>query len=69
MKKLGNVTLEHSRQVDYFRKFDYFLLAAVLAVTAVGLVYLRSAQYDRYADHGKSAMTVQLIGLLIGVVL
>ena len=69
MKKLGNVTLEHSRQVDYFRKFDYFLLAAVLAVTAVGLVYLRSAQYDRYADHGKSAMIVQLTGLLIGVVL
>lgn len=69
MKKLSNVTLEHSRQADYFRKFDYFLLAAVLAVTAVGLVYLQSAQYDRYLDHGKSAMTVQLIGLLIGVVL
>ena len=69
MKKLSNITLEHSRKSDYFQKFDYFLMIAVLAVTAIGLVYLQSAQYDKYEDHGKSAMLVQLVGLAIGVVL
>ena len=69
MKKLSNVTLEHSKKADYFQRFDYFLLVAVLAVTAIGLVFLSSAQYDRYEDHGEKAMLVQLVGLAIGVVL
>ncbi len=69
MKKLGNITLEHSKKADYFQRFDYFLMVAVLAVTAIGLVYLRSAQYDKYKDHGQQAMLVQLVGLAIGVVL
>jgi rod shape determining protein RodA len=69
MKKLSNVTLEHSKKADYFQRFDYFLLVAVLSVTAIGLVFLSSAQYDRYEDHGEKAMLVQLVGLAIGVVL
>ncbi len=69
MKHLGNITLQHSRKADYFQRFDYFLMVAVLSITAIGLVYLSSAQYDKYQDHGEKAMMVQLVGLAIGVVL
>lgn len=62
-------TIGKSERVDWLKKFDYFLLAAVLAVTAVGLVYLSSAQYDKYADHGHRQMIVQIIGLALGIVL
>lgn len=64
MQKIGQ-----SERVDWLKKFDYFLLAAVLAVTAVGLVYLSSAQYDKYADHGHRQMIVQIVGLVLGVAL
>lgn len=69
LSNLSNVSIEHSERVDYFRKFDYLLLSAVLAVTAIGLVYLSSAQYDKYADHGQRQMIVQIAGLTIGIVL
>lgn len=65
----NTVKIGHSQRVDWFKKFDYFLLAAVLAVTAVGLVYLSSAQYDKYQDHGQRQMIVQIIGLILGVAL
>ena len=64
---LGNVSIGAGKRVDYFKKFDYLLLSAVLAVTAIGLVYLSSAQYDKYLDHGQRQMIVQLIGLFIGI--
>lgn len=69
LESLSNVSIDHSERVDYFKKFDYLLLAAVLAVTAIGLVYLSSAQYDKYLDHGQRQMMVQLAGLTIGIVL
>lgn len=69
MSKHSNVSIGHSERVDYFKKFDYFLLAVVLAVTTIGLVFLSSAQYDKYLDHGHKQMIIQLVGLAIGVVL
>ncbi|MCR5694792.1 MAG: FtsW/RodA/SpoVE family cell cycle protein [Clostridia bacterium] len=69
MSNLSNVSIDHSERVDYFRKFDYLLLSAVLAVTALGMIYLSSAQYDKYVDHGQRQMLVQIIGLTIGIML
>ena len=63
------VDIERSQKVDYLKKFDYLLLLLILLVSAAGLIFLRSAMYDIYKDHGASAMRVQLAGLGIGLVL
>ena len=49
--------------------FDYILLIIVLTISALGLIFLNSAQYDKYADHGVRAMIIQVAGIVIGVAL
>ena len=60
--------IERSQRIDYFRKFDYLLMGVVLIITAIGLVFLHSAMYDMYADNGASAMTVQIAGVILGII-
>ncbi|MBE7064242.1 MAG: rod shape-determining protein RodA [Ruminococcaceae bacterium] len=66
--RFEHVEIQRSRRFDYIRKFDYVLMIAVLAISAIGLVFLNSAQYDKYLDHGSKAMTVQVVGLLLGII-
>ena len=66
--RFEHVEIQRSRRFDYIRKFDYALMLAVVAISAIGLVFLNSAQYDRYLDHGSKAMTVQVVGLSLGIV-
>jgi rod shape determining protein RodA len=60
--------IERSQRIDYFRKFDYLLMGVVLIINAIGLVFLHSAMYDMYADNGASAMTVQIAGVILGII-
>ena len=61
--------IEGNKRLDYLRKFDYFLMGVVLIITAIGLVFLKSAMYSMYEDHGSSAMVVQIAGLILGLIL
>ncbi|MBQ8827675.1 MAG: rod shape-determining protein RodA [Clostridia bacterium] len=65
--RFEHVEIEKSHGFDYLRKFDYLLMAAVLAISAIGLIFLHSAQYDKYLDHGAKAMIVQVVGLVLGI--
>ena len=66
--RFEHVELQRSKRFDYIRRFDYVLMIAVLVITAIGLVFLNSAQYDKYMDHGTKAMTVQIVGLSLGLI-
>ena len=63
-----NIDIERSQRIDYVRKFDYILMGIIFLITAIGLVFLKSAMEDAYADHGASGMRVQLLCLGIGIV-
>lgn len=63
-----NVDIERSQRIDYAKKFDYILMGLIFLITAVGLIFLKSAMNDAYRDHGVSAMKIQVIGLIIGIV-
>lgn len=66
--RFEHVELQRSRRFDYIRKFDYVLMIVVVAISAIGLVFLNSAQHDKYLDHGAKAMTVQVVGLSLGII-
>lgn len=66
--RFEHVELQRSRRFDYIRKFDYVLMIVVVAISAIGLIFLSSAQYDKYLDHGAKAMTVQIVGLSLGII-
>ena len=61
--------IEQNGKLDYIAKFDYFLLGTVLLISLIGLIFLESAMSNLYRDGGKSAMMVQIIGLVGGVVI
>lgn len=63
------IDIERSQRIDYIKKFDYILMGLIFLITAIGLVFLDSAMDTAYKDHGASAMRIQIIGLVIGVVL
>lgn len=60
--------VERSERIDYFKRFDYLLMGLVLTITAIGLIFLQSAMYDMYRDHGSNAMIVQVAGVVLGVI-
>ena len=62
-----NIDIERSQRIDYVKKFDYILMGLVFLITAIGLVFLKSAMNNAYKDHGASAMKIQIIGLIVGV--
>ncbi len=64
---MWNIEVERNKRLDYVKKFDYFLMTVVLAITAFGLVFLQSAMFDRYADNGASAMKMQIACLVVGI--
>lgn len=66
--RFEHVELQRSRRFDYIRKFDYVLMIFVVAISAIGLIFLNSAQHDKYLDHGAKAMTVQVVGLSLGII-
>ena len=53
---------------EYASGFDYLLSFTVIAITMLGTVFLSSAQFNKYADHGTRAMTIQVVGIVIGVI-
>ena len=59
--------IEAKGKLDYILKFDYFLMGTVLMISLIGLLFLDGAMSNMYADGGKSAMLVQIIGLVAGV--
>lgn len=63
-----NIDIERSQRIDYGKKFDYILMGIIFLITAIGLVFLKSAMNDAYADHGVSAMRIQLLCLVIGII-
>ncbi len=63
-----NIDIERSQRIDYVKKFDYILMGLIFLVTAIGLVFLKSAMNNAYKDHGASAMRIQIIGLIVGVI-
>ena len=62
-----NIDIERSQRIDYVKKFDYILMGLIFLVTAIGLVFIKSAMNTAYKDHGASAMKIQIIGLIVGV--
>jgi rod shape determining protein RodA len=62
-----NIDIERSQRIDYVKKFDYILMGIVFLITAIGLVFLKSAMNNAYKDHGASAMKIQIIGLIVGI--
>lgn len=61
--------LQKSGKLDYAAKFDYVLMGIVLVISMVGIIFLESAMKNMYQDGGKSAMLVQIVGLVLGVVI
>ena len=61
--------IEQNGKLDYLAKFDYFLMGTVLLISLIGLVFLESAMRNMYQDGGKSAMMVQILGLVAGAVI
>lgn len=61
--------IEEKGKLDYILKFDYFLMGTVLMISLIGLLFLEGAMSNMYADGGKSAMLVQIVGLVAGVVI
>lgn len=64
-----HLQIEQNGQLDYLAKFDYFLMGTALLISLIGLVFLESAMRNMYQDGGKSAMMVQILGLVAGVVI
>ena len=64
-----NIDIERGQRTNYVKKFDYILMGIILVISAVGLVFLKSAMTQAYKDGGSSAMTVQVAGLVLGIVL
>ena len=64
-----NIDSERGQRTNYVKKFDYILMGIILVISAVGLVFLKSAMTQAYKDGGSSAMTVQVAGLVLGIVL
>ena len=62
------IDVERSQRIDYIKKFDYILLGLVFLLTAIGLVFLDSAMYSAFKDHGVASMRIQIMGLVIGVI-
>ena len=63
-----SIDIERSQRIDYVKKFDYVLMGLIFLVTAIGLIFLKSAMNTAYRDHGASAMRIQIIGLIVGIV-
>jgi len=63
-----SVEVERSIGIDYFRKFDYFLMGMVITISAFGLVFLHSAIYTLYEDGGSKALTIQIVGIILGLI-
>ena len=61
--------IEENGKLDYISKFDYFLMGTVLLISVIGLVFLEGAMSNMYLDGGKSAMLIQIVGLVAGVVI
>ena len=61
--------IEEKGKLDYILKFDYFLMGTVLMISLIGLLFLEGAMKNMYDDGGKSAMLVQIVGLVAGVVI
>lgn len=61
--------IEQNGKLDYIAKFDYFLMGTVLLISLIGLIFLESAMSNMYQDGGKSAMMVQIVGLVAGAVI
>lgn len=61
-------SVRQNKDLDYFAEFDYLLLGLALMITAIGLIFLDSAMDNMYLDGGASAMRVQIIGLVLGVI-
>lgn len=57
-----------NRDTDYLVEFDYFLLLLALMISAIGMIFLKSAMTNMYADGGKSSMRIQIAGFIIGVI-
>ncbi len=66
---MRSIEIQRSQRIDYFKKFDYLLMGVVLTITAIGLVFLQSAMYDMYLDHGAKAMIIQVVGVILGVII
>lgn len=64
-----NIDIERGQRTNYVKKFDYILMGIILLISALGLVFLQSAMTHAYKDGGASAMTVQVAGLALGVVI
>lgn len=67
-----SVDVERTIEIDYFRKFDYFLMGMVITISVFGLIFLRSATYTNtmiYKDAGFKALLIQIIGVSIGLIL
>lgn len=60
--------VSRNKGIDYLGEFDYFLLVIAILITAIGMIFLDSAMYSMYIDHGASAMKVQIIGLVLGLI-
>ena len=59
--------VEKTKGINLLKNFDYPLFLAVLMLSSIGLLVVRSATLTR-ADGGVRSLTVQIIGMSIGIV-
>ncbi len=59
--------VEKTKGINFFKNFDYPLFIAVLILSAIGLLVVKSATLTR-ADGGVRDLTIQTIGMVMGIV-
>lgn len=60
-------SIEKTKSISFFRRFDYLLFATVLLLSILGIIVLGSAVYTK--DNGSRMMMTQSISLGLGIAL
>lgn len=59
--------VEKTKEIDFFKRFDYMVFIPVFALCIIGLLVVKSAVLTR-SDGGNRIMLMQVFGIAIGMV-
>jgi rod shape determining protein RodA len=60
--------VEKTKGLNFFKHFDYLLFIAVLILSVIGILVVKSATLTN-ADGGRMMVMKQLIGMSLGIVM
>jgi rod shape determining protein RodA len=67
LREIGMYFVEKIKGTDFFKQFDYLLFGAVLLLSVIGIVVLRSATMSM-AD-GEQIVFKQLVSIILGIII